>query len=200
MQANPVEQFSCPSDPYHKKSRLYSYTHPITTYFGVRGIGMPNKMGTASTGDPDAEGILYWRSNVKPQHVTDGLSSTLLVGEHGHVHRTDAFFGSWYSTVNEDMGYDIKATSVVWGVAPSSSFMVTSEDWGGGFSCPIPINYRKPFIPVNNCNYDSFWSYHQSGCNFAFADGSVRFIPYSASSVMPALATRNRGDSIEELP
>ena len=39
-----------------------------------------------------------------------------------------------------------------------------------------------------------FWSLHPGGANFAFADGSVRFLPFAADSVLPALATRAGGE------
>lgn len=35
-----------------------------------------------------------------------------------------------------------------------------------------------------------------SGANFAFADGSVRFLSYSANPIMPALATREGGEVV----
>ena len=41
-----------------------------------------------------------------------------------------------------------------------------------------------------------FWSPHPGGANFAFADGSVRFLRYSADSIMPALATRAGGEVV----
>jgi prepilin-type processing-associated H-X9-DG protein len=39
-----------------------------------------------------------------------------------------------------------------------------------------------------------FWSPHPGGANFALADGSVRFLPYAANDVLPALATRAGGE------
>jgi prepilin-type processing-associated H-X9-DG protein len=33
------------------------------------------------------------------------------------------------------------------------------------------------------------------GANFAFADGSVHFLRYSADSILPALATRAGGEA-----
>ena len=46
------------------------------------------------------------------------------------------------------------------------------------------------------CDVMHFWSPHPGGSNFAFADGSVRFLRYSADSIMPALATRAGGEAV----
>ncbi len=40
------------------------------------------------------------------------------------------------------------------------------------------------------------WSLHGGGANFAFCDGSVRFLPYSADAILPALATRAGGEVV----
>jgi prepilin-type processing-associated H-X9-DG protein len=48
-----------------------------------------------------------------------------------------------------------------------------------------------------SCDYNHFWSNHTNGANFVFADGSVRFIPYTAAPVMPALATRSGGEVVD---
>ena len=49
----------------------------------------------------------------------------------------------------------------------------------------------------NTCDDFHFWSLHSGGANFAFADGSVRFVTYSADPIMPALATRAGGEVVE---
>jgi prepilin-type processing-associated H-X9-DG protein len=41
-----------------------------------------------------------------------------------------------------------------------------------------------------------FWSPHPGGANFAIADGSVRFIAYTANDIMPALASRAGGEAV----
>jgi prepilin-type processing-associated H-X9-DG protein len=46
----------------------------------------------------------------------------------------------------------------------------------------------------NPCDAFHFWSLHSGGANFAFCDGSVRLLNYSADSVLPALATRAGGE------
>lgn len=50
----------------------------------------------------------------------------------------------------------------------------------------------------NPCDRWHFWSLHPGGANFAFADGSVRFMPYGAKAIMPALATRDGGEIIPD--
>ena len=49
------------------------------------------------------------------------------------------------------------------------------------------------------CSVFHYWSLHSGGANFAFCDGSVHFLSYSASSILPALATR-AGREVVELP
>jgi prepilin-type processing-associated H-X9-DG protein len=59
-----------------------------------------------------------------------------------------------------------------------------------------PGNY--PFRPSrfdDPCGMLHFWSPHAGGANFAFGDGSVRFLAYTANDVMPALATRGGGEA-----
>ncbi|MEO2089144.1 MAG: H-X9-DG-CTERM domain-containing protein, partial [Gemmataceae bacterium] len=46
------------------------------------------------------------------------------------------------------------------------------------------------------CDAFHFWSLHSGGANFAFADGSVHFLNYSADAILPALATRAGGEVV----
>ena len=48
----------------------------------------------------------------------------------------------------------------------------------------------------NPCDRYHFWSLHPGGGNWLFADGSVRFLSYSADPIMPALATRAGGEVV----
>jgi prepilin-type processing-associated H-X9-DG protein len=49
------------------------------------------------------------------------------------------------------------------------------------------------------CDGDSnhFWSFHTGGANWLLADGSVRFLPYSASALTIPLASRNGGEPVD---
>ena len=60
---------------------------------------------------------------------------------------------------------------------------------------PGPFAYKQPALNVTpDCAPFQYWSLHSGGANFAFADGSVRFLTYSADAVLPALATRAGGE------
>jgi prepilin-type processing-associated H-X9-DG protein len=49
------------------------------------------------------------------------------------------------------------------------------------------------------CHANHPWSFHSGGANMLLGDGSVRFVTYSASRILPAMATI-RGGEIVELP
>ena len=61
-------------------------------------------------------------------------------------------------------------------------------------SCPASKSAFQPGRLSDDCDQCHFWSLHTGGANFAFADGSVRFLTYSASPVLPALGTRDGGE------
>src|SRR5262245_20532704 len=48
----------------------------------------------------------------------------------------------------------------------------------------------------NQCDMFHFWSLHEGGAHFLFADGSVHFLRYSAAPILPALASRGGGESV----
>jgi prepilin-type processing-associated H-X9-DG protein len=67
---------------------------------------------------------------------------------------------------------------------------------GKRYPCsPGPYEFARGRID-NPCDLFHFWSFHPGGANFALADGSVRFLPYSANALLPALATRSGGEPI----
>jgi prepilin-type processing-associated H-X9-DG protein len=49
----------------------------------------------------------------------------------------------------------------------------------------------------NPCDRFHLWSLHSGGANFAFADGSVRFLGYAAEPFIIALATRSGGEIVD---
>jgi prepilin-type processing-associated H-X9-DG protein len=168
-----------------------------------------NYLGVTGTNSEARDGLFSQNYRVRLTDVTDGTSSTLLVGERGF--RKGALdtidtsadidnlrFGNWFSAVGQNNG----SVGVVLGVRELNFNSLNTRLLGWEKDCPPgPYHFGLPkrTLDVNGkvreeCDLFQFWSYHPGGANFAFADGSVHFLAYPADSVLPALATRAGGE------
>ncbi len=171
--------FSCPADPRLKELHVELQSNRLmyfTNYLGVSGINLTTR-----------DGMLFSGSNVKFEHVADGTSQTLLIGERPPADRSARLaYGNWYiATGQKDEG----AADQNLGVRELAIFMFPQV-------CKIGPYQYGPGRLNNACDDFHFWSLHTGGANFAFADGSVRFLRYEADSIMPALATRAGGEVV----
>lgn len=199
--APPLPVFTCPSDA--RLDLIYDAgNRPITMYAGVSGTA--NNSGTW----PICNGVLYNRSAVKFTDITDGTSSTLMIGEHPPSPNLD---WGWWDTATYP-GIAWWDMDVVLGVTETrcgeSGPCYNTEQSARNFTCPTTFTYSDvgppavtsgaPYMTRSNfCDYYKFWSNHNGGAYFTFADGSVRFIPYTAAPVMPRIATRARGEVVD---
>src|SRR5581483_8423795 len=175
-----VPAFICPMDPRISTAQTSQRTNTVaafTSYLGVAGLD------AAKTRD----GILFQDSVTRLADVTDGTSNTLLLGE--RPPSADYQFGWWYAGAGQQF---TGSADLVLGVREPNLLLVTvGSPCGPG---------RYPFAAATSlndpCGMFHFWSPHSGGANFAFADGSVRFLSYSADSIMPALATRAGGEAV----
>lgn len=170
--------FTCPADWRVSDPHLAPRNHYLvafTSYLGVIGKDVATH-----------DGILYRDSSIRIAEVTDGTSNTLLAGE--RPPSADFQFGWWYAGAGQR---STGSADMILGVLEENLLPVTAG------SCP-PGAY--PFGPgdlANQCDMFHFWSLHPGGANFLLADGSVRFLSYSAAPLMPALASRNGGEAAE---
>ncbi len=168
----PIKVYSCPADS--RQSEVHNtnqgYRVAVTGYLGV--LGTDYKANN---------GVLYNGSRTRFADITDGTSNTLLAGERPPT--PDFWYGWWYASgAGGDTSLGVRERSA--GTDPYTA------------NCSVgPYNFRDG-KPTEMCDAYHFWSLHFGGANFAFADGSVRFLRYDADSIMPALATRAGGEVV----
>jgi prepilin-type N-terminal cleavage/methylation domain-containing protein/prepilin-type processing-associated H-X9-DG protein len=166
-----------------------SNTRPTTTIFTDTGatIELTSYLGCAGTTSANpvsGDGVLFLNSKVRITDIADGTSNTIAVGERPAT--GDLFFG--------------------WGFAPFGTGAGDGDNLLGTRDTPLTANMgdvttnvglqppKQPNNSTTEIDGAHFWSFHTGGANFLYADGSVRFLSYSADSVLPALGTRSNGE------
>jgi prepilin-type processing-associated H-X9-DG protein/prepilin-type N-terminal cleavage/methylation domain-containing protein len=177
-----VKTFQCPADDrqQYRHRTTKGDVVALTGYLGVSGLGLHQQVKPS--------GVFYAGSKTKVTDISDGSTNTLMFGE--RPPSPDYLCGWWY------MGY---AATVAEATLPVQALRGTPEGSTLGapyYACPAgPYAYTRGDIN-NNCDAYHFWSTHPGGANFAFCDGSVKFLSYSADAILPALATRAGGETV----
>lgn len=198
LKKNEVTTFLCASEPRTKNAWNDSGAfgnRPITCYAGITGSShmIGNKLGT--------DGLMYWRSRVRIDDIVDGTAHTALIGE--RPPSPDLFWGWWHSMITTNVLWD---PDVITGVANQNIMVYGTSQSSPSFSCPVVTGplyhaiYKSPGPPAsgssnvgtpsNFCDYNRLWSNHPGGSQICFADGTVRFLPYSSYKILRALGTK----------
>jgi prepilin-type processing-associated H-X9-DG protein len=131
--------------------------------------------------------------------VVDGTSNTIAVGERpAGPTNYDVNFNGWWSGLDTigwrygAPGWEFDTIQYVQNsvASPSTTSTITGQP------CTFPALYAAGKAN-ESCDFNHFWSFHAAGANFLFADGSVRFLPYTAQPIMIALATRSGGEAVD---
>jgi prepilin-type N-terminal cleavage/methylation domain-containing protein/prepilin-type processing-associated H-X9-DG protein len=200
-QAQVIKILICPSDPLPEP--VVQLTIPLPPPWSLGFYGMSSYGGNAGKRSVKAgsappwpgmtkDGVFFIDSNVRLTDITDGTSSTLLFGERYH----------------RDPQYDLQHDDLWSGTPPMAQFGRWAEVAYQGavanvmLSTPVGINYLMSpagdFDAVQN-RICAFGSGHPGGANFAFADGSVRFLSESIPlATLQALSTRSGGEVVSD--
>lgn len=171
-----MKVYVCPAD-----GRLFS---PLTDDFGIT-AAYASYVGIAGVTSPN--GVLGPSPGIRFAEVTDGLSSTVMVGERPPP--ASLLAGRWYTASFDTRGGMDRG--------PDGSMFVLSPALIMDPACVGPIYSFRYGRLDNPCDRYHLWSLHPDGANFAFADGAVHFLPYSAAPLLPALTTRAGGEAVE---
>jgi prepilin-type N-terminal cleavage/methylation domain-containing protein/prepilin-type processing-associated H-X9-DG protein len=194
-QAQVIKILLCPSDPLPAPVAELTAANSNTPPWSWGFYGMSSYGGNAGKRSVQAgaapafpgmtrDGIFYIDSCVRLADITDGSTNTLLFGER---HHRDPQYD-----LQHNLFWNGSSAMAQWG---RWAYVANAGAMGNAMlSAPAPINYQMSpggdFSAVEN-RACAFGSSHPGGANFAFADGSVRFL--SDSTPLPtlqALSTR----------
>jgi prepilin-type processing-associated H-X9-DG protein len=202
VQAQLIEILLCPSDPLPSTVVEITAAYTVTPVWARGFYGMSSYGGNAgkrsvNPGPPPdfpgitRDGIFFLDSSVRLSHVTDGSSKTLLFGERFH----------------HDPEFERLQPVVIPGKAPMAEMGKWGFVAGVGAMTQVTlhtaakINYQTPpgatRLDDRTC---AFGSAHRGGANFAFADGSARFVAEDLPlEQLQALSTR-AGEEVVQAP
>ena len=196
----------CPSDPLPDPVWLVDVNPQLPQYAYASGFyglssygGNAGKRSFPGPAKLTRDGIFWWDSRVSIVQVTDGTSNTFLFGERSHL---DPEFDRLAFTYNP----------LFYPLGNFGQWAAVFATGGGSLperllSTPVPINYRVPagttleeFLAPTGAQSNrlcAFGSGHPGGANFAFVDGSVRFVSDSIPlATLQALSTRAGGEVV----
>jgi prepilin-type processing-associated H-X9-DG protein len=181
--ARQIPLYVCPGDDRFRDPFLHLPEHTLapTSYLGNLGLNRFRRTG-----------LFYLESRHSWSDVLDGLSNTLLVGERPHSFKYGADRGVWHGIW---FGADQGSTKTFMGVRESGIQGIVGSS-SPESQCDDGPYWFRPGRTSDPCSAFHFWSLHPGGGNFVFADGSVRFTPYSAADMLPALASRAGGEVV----
>src|SRR5262249_2886121 len=135
-------------------------------------------------------GVIYPKSQVKLQAITDGTSNTLLFGETSSAIGRDLLSRGWGGIQPWTWGYS-NYEDVTTPTDPKAGWLMVDHKL-----IAYPIGYTGSFFTTET----PFTSNHAGGVNIGMCDGSIRFLTKQTPlDLLQQLATRAGGE-VANLP
>lgn len=210
-----VNTFICPSDIIPQNPLENAQSTGPSRWFALTSYGGNGGSISFPPAENTDDGIFFQnapgRSPVRITDILDGTSNTLMYGERNHFDQNyESFvqneFVSWGPRTN---------TMAMWGWwAPSTGgWSIANLTMSASVDPRMRINFQIPWSfasrpaaiasPADFRDYvrlrvSAFGSNHPGGANFAFADGSVRFLRETTDYItLVKLCRRNDGEVID---
>jgi len=187
-----IAQYHCPSVPGGAQPFVYDFDE------GPAAFEHTHYLGVNGTDQFSFDGILHNNSRIRITDIKDGASNTLLVGERPITN--DRVIGWWFG----DSGWYpwFGAAGITLGTEERIADL-SSSDLGRESTPTSPKSHYQPgSFKGEDDGFGGdkhawhFWSAHDGGAYFLFADGHVNFIPYSVDhNVFRNLGTYMRGET-----
>jgi prepilin-type processing-associated H-X9-DG protein len=192
LYTDPVKVFICPAselgafspDVIAVDSQMNAPNQGALHYRGNAG---PPAYFSRDSSRPEFEysttGVIYPESHVRLTDITDGTSTTFLLGECSSAEGWSPGSKGWGGIQPWTWGYA--------SITPMDGYLMIDHK-----TLAYPIGYAGDFLP----NSTPFRSAHSSrGANMLFADGSVRYLPATTDlTLLQILATRAGGEVAPE--
>jgi prepilin-type N-terminal cleavage/methylation domain-containing protein/prepilin-type processing-associated H-X9-DG protein len=145
--------------------------------------------------DEDNHGVLYLNSRVRFLDVSDGLSNTLFIGELLHPSSQGWVFGTRATLRNTGHPINGVTRSMV-ELAPPAASALPSELTAAELEQSIDSGTPR-IAPTFVGGFGS--THHGAGANFAFGDGSVRFLRQTIDeAIYRRLGHRSDGELLDD--
>jgi prepilin-type N-terminal cleavage/methylation domain-containing protein/prepilin-type processing-associated H-X9-DG protein len=175
-----IAVLTCPADPRAGILCNPIDQHGYTSYLAVAGLEIY-----------DNTGIMFADSRVRAEDVSDGLSNTLLAAERPPVMMGDLWGWGWWESSNAG---DVQIGMQVTAWYQHTSCASSPQYFGPGAASADLVSFLGD---PTFCHANHSWSFHPGGANMLLGDGSVHFVAYSASAILPALATIRGGEDAQ---
>ncbi len=183
-----INTYICPSDANFQPEFTVVDDSTTSSSLGnpICNVASSDYVGCFGTGDVSdipgrdrGEGLFFRNRSVRISEITDGTSMTVAAGEkHQNLARA-----TWTGAVTR-AAVPITLLQAEGGLSPE-----------GGDALVVSHTGELDGPNSRPAHADQFWSRHPGGAQFAFADGSVRFLKEKRPlSIFQALATRGGGE------